>query len=39
MLRLFRKEFMVWEEYKAKIDFLQLFLWQQRIRKDNLKNL
>ncbi|MEK6948982.1 MAG: hypothetical protein AABX34_02080 [Nanoarchaeota archaeon] len=29
----FKKEFMSWEDYKAKIDILEDFYWQQRVRK------
>lgn len=28
---------MQWQEYKTKVDFLDLFTWQQNIRKNNLK--
>ncbi len=37
MLRLFRKGYMNWRDFKARIDFLDTFLWQQDIRKNNIK--
>ena len=39
MLRLFRKRenYMRWKDFKARIDFLDTFLWQQDTRKNNLK--
>jgi len=29
------KKFLKWKEYKNKIDFLELFYWQQAIRRVN----
>ena len=37
MLRFFRKKYVGWEDYKAKIDFLNTMNWQQSIRKSNMK--
>ena len=34
---LFKTDFVEWERYKAKVDFLDEFNWQQNIRKHNLK--
>ena len=34
---LFETEFVEWEQYKAKVDFLDEFYWQQKIRQHNLK--
>jgi hypothetical protein len=37
---LFNKtKYMEWDDYKKKIDFLDVFWWQQSVRKKNLKNL
>ena len=30
---------MDWEDYKAKIDFLDDFYWQQSVRKESIRNL
>jgi len=38
MTFIFRKtEFMEWKAYKNKIDFLDLFHFQQSVRRSNLK--
>jgi len=37
MFKFFRKKYMDWEEYQNRIGFLELFYWQQSIRKNNLK--
>jgi len=31
-----KKEYIEWDKYKAKIDFLDDFWWQQKIRKRNI---
>lgn len=38
MLKLFKKkkDYMQWNEYKKRIDFLGLFHWQQSVRKRNV---
>ncbi len=38
MLRLFRKDYMNWKDFKAKIDFLDTFLWQQAVRRESIRN-
>jgi len=35
----FRKRFIDWEEYMARVGFLDDFNFQQRVRKENIKNL
>jgi len=35
----FRKKYMEWKEYKSNIDFLDIYNWQQKVRRDNIKNL
>lgn len=36
--RLFvRKGFVSWERYKAWVDFVDVFDWQQSVRRDNVK--
>jgi hypothetical protein len=39
MFNFFRKNFMDWEDYKEKIDFLDDFYWQQSVRKQSIRNL
>jgi hypothetical protein len=34
---MFRKGFMSWDEYKERVDFIEYFLWQQTVRKQNLE--
>ncbi|MFP4567306.1 MAG: hypothetical protein ACLFN8_00010 [Candidatus Woesearchaeota archaeon] len=34
-----QKKYLDWGDYKNKIDFLDTLLWQQEIRKQNIKNL
>ncbi|MBI1969232.1 hypothetical protein HYS48_00940 [Candidatus Woesearchaeota archaeon] len=31
-------QYLDWQAYKARIDFLDLFYFQQRVRLENLKN-
>ena len=31
--------YMEWEDYKARIDFIEDFYWQQNTRKQSIKNL
>ena len=35
----FKRKYLEWEDYKTKIDFLDIFHWQQSVRKENIKNL
>ncbi len=37
MFRWFNKRYMEWGEYKRKVDFIDLFYWQQSVRKENLR--
>ncbi len=32
-----KTEFMDWKDYKNKIDTLEVFWWQQSVRRQNLK--
>ena len=32
-----KKNFMDWNEYKDKIDFMDTFYWQQSVRRRNVK--
>jgi hypothetical protein len=34
-----KTSYIEWNDYKKKIDILDLFWWQQSVRKRNLKNL
>ena len=34
-----KTNYMEWDDYKKKIDFLDVFWWQQGVRRRNLKNL
>jgi len=38
-MRLFKRKtkFLDWNEYKNKIDFLDIFKWQQSVRKQNVR--
>lgn len=37
-MRFFKKtEFMQWDDYKQKIDNLDIFWWRQSVRRHNLK--
>ncbi|MCF7865904.1 hypothetical protein K9L67_04120 [Candidatus Woesearchaeota archaeon] len=33
-----KKEYMAWQEYNEKMQFMENFYWQQNIRKKSLKN-
>lgn len=33
------REFVDWEEYSEKVQFIEDFYWQQRVRKMSLKNI
>ena len=37
VIRLFRTGWMDWEEYERRINFLDQFLFEQSVRRDNLK--
>jgi len=37
--RLFNNNYVSWNNYKNKIDFLDEFNFQQQVRKENIKNL
>jgi hypothetical protein len=39
MFNIFKRKFMDWEDYKAKIDFMEDFYWQQSVRKQSIRNL
>ena len=41
VIKMFKKQtkYMKWDDYKAKIDFLDFFWWQQSVRRRNIKNL
>jgi hypothetical protein len=39
MLNFLKSKFMEWEDYKEKIDFLEVFHWQQNVRNESLRNL
>ena len=34
-----KKEFMSWEDYKAKIELLDDFYWRQSVRRQSVRNL
>ena len=36
---MFSKQFMEWEDYKRKKDFIELFHWQQAVRRENIRKL
>jgi len=36
--KLFKTKFVEWNDYQAKIDFLEYFYWQQGVYKQSLKN-
>ncbi len=38
---IFRKkmEYMDWESYQRKVSFIEVFAWQQRIRRQSIRNL
>jgi len=36
---MFRKrKYLSWDNYKDKIDFIDMFYWQQDVRRQNLRN-
>jgi hypothetical protein len=35
----FRRRFLNWDEYMTRIEFLDYFNFQQKVRKENIKNL
>ena len=37
--RIFNKNFMEWNEYKAKVDFLEFFYWQQGVHRQSIRNI
>ncbi len=46
MLNFLRNVFLIrkvkyysWKEFKERADFLDLFAWQQRVRRQSLKNM
>lgn len=39
MFQIFKRNFLEWKDYKEKVDFLDIFYWQQKVRKENIKNL
>jgi len=34
----FRQEYVNWDDYKAKMNFIDEFNWQQSVRKENIRN-
>lgn len=34
-----KKKYLDWKTYKNRIDFLDVFYWQQEVRKENLKGI
>jgi hypothetical protein len=34
-----KRNYVDWPDYKERIDFLELFHWQQAVRKENIKNI
>ncbi len=34
-----KKKYLDWESYKNRIDFLDTFFWQQKIRNENIKRI
>ncbi len=39
MFNFLKKNFIEWEDYKKKIDFIEDFYWQQSVRKQSVRNL
>ena len=37
--KMFSKEFIGWDDYKRKIDFIDMFAFQQATRKHNIRNI
>ncbi len=37
--RLFSKRYMSWNEYSERVKFLNMFHWQQSVRRESIKNL
>jgi len=35
----FKKNYLEWKEYKSHIDFIDIFFWQQSVRRANLKHI
>ena len=33
-----KREFIEWNEYKSKIEFMDIFFWQQSVRKANMES-
>lgn len=31
-----KRRYLDWEDYKHKVDFLEVFMWQQSVRKQNM---
>lgn len=38
MLSFFRTDYMEWKDYKERVDFIDLFLWQQAVRRESIRN-
>ncbi len=39
MFNLFKNQYIDWNDYKSHIDFMDVFLWQQSVRRANLKRI
>ncbi len=39
VVKFFRRKYLDWENYKARIDFLDVFYFQQATRKESIRNL
>ncbi|MFH1849028.1 MAG: hypothetical protein ABH879_02470 [archaeon] len=35
---IFKRTFMDWNDYKKRIDLLDIFCWQQAVRREHLRN-
>jgi len=36
---MFKKEYLSWEEYKHRVDVLNEFLWRQKVRNSEIRNI
>jgi len=39
MFNLFKKEFLSWTDYKARMDFIEEFYWRQKVRRQEVTRL
>jgi len=35
----FKKEYISWDDYSARIGFMEDFFWQQSVRSENMRNI